>query len=90
MIGIKKLIFALSLVTFLGGCTTVGKLPKFPEVPGELLTGCPELSQVKPDSKLSNILEVVTDNYSEYHKCQEKVNSWTSWYNQQKENFNNL
>lgn len=81
----KRLAFLLPVL--LTGClaTTPPKIPDFPKVPEELLKACPDLKQVEPGTaKLSDILDVVSDNYSQYYDCKATVDDWVQWYNSQK------
>lgn len=84
-----KKIFILLPALLLTGC--IGSKPVvvkqvWPDVPKELLEACPDLKKVKPDTnKLSEIIEVVADNYSQYYDCKAKVDDWIIWYNGQKE-----
>jgi len=76
----KKLALLLA-VTLLAGCSTAPVIPKWPEVPKELLEACPDLKTVDPkNDKLSAIVEVVADNYKEYYDCKAQVDNWISWY----------
>ncbi len=75
----------LVLLIFLSGCSTIGLVPKFPDVPETLTEPCSELIIVKDNSQMSDLLKTVTENYSNYHECREKVNSWNDWYKQQKQ-----
>jgi hypothetical protein len=75
----------------LSGCsTTVPVTVKFPEVPSELMTTCPDLKQTPPTSKLSDVLQVVTDNYSQYYECRVKLDSWIEWYKTQRTLFEEI
>ena len=57
----------------------------WPDVPKELLDACPDLKLVKPDTdKLSDVISVVSENYSTYYECKAKVDDWIVWYNGQK------
>ena len=57
----------------------------WPDVPKELLDACPDLKLVDPKTdKLSDIIGVVSDNYSTYYECKAKVDDWIVWYNGQK------
>lgn len=85
----KKLL-ALLFVTVLAGCSAVPVARHFPEVPEELKVGCPDLGEVAQTEKLSEVITVVTDNYSKYHECRIKVDSWIMWYNSQKEIFDSV
>ena len=76
----------------LTGCsTTVPVARNFPDVPQELKEQCAPLAQVKKDTtKLSEVITVVTGNYTEYHKCNTKVDMWIEWYTSQKEIFESV
>ncbi len=84
----KKLLTIISVLILTGCTTTVPVKQKFPEVPAELLKACPALNQVEPTEKLSEVLKVITKNYSQYHECQTTVDTWIEWYNLQKEIYN--
>jgi len=79
---------ALVLPFLLCGClatTPVSVKQPWPEVPNELKEACPDLKKVDDSTtKLSEVLEVVTDNYAEYKECKLKVDNWIEWYNTQK------
>ena len=81
----KKLLICL----LLAGCsTTVPVKRNFPDVPQVLKTPCPELKEVSEGTiRLSDVLTVVTDNYSQYHECKITVGAWIEWYDQQKKIF---
>ena len=86
----KKLL-VVSLIIFLSGCSSVSG-PKltmtWPDTPPDLKTACPDLNQVDASTtKLSDALNVITNNYSQYHECRIKVDSWIEWYNTQKTIF---
>ena len=84
-----KKILILSLL--LSGCMSVPVARKFPEIPDVLMLPCPPLTQIKEGTtKLSGVVEVVTDNYYEYHKCSDKHDLWIEWYKAQKEIFNSI
>jgi len=52
---------------------------------------CAPLTQIKQDTtKLSDVITVVVDNYSQYHLCSDKVDMWIEWYSLQKENFDSV
>lgn len=86
-------IFLLSLTLVLISCTkTVVPVKRnFPPAPPSLQQECPDLHLI-PDgtTKLSEVLTVVTTNYSEYHVCKFKVESWNAWYTQQKQIFESI
>ena len=84
-----KKILILSLL--LSGCMSVPVARKFPEIPDVLMLPCPPLTQIKEGTtELSGVVEVVTDNYYEYHKCSDKHDLWIEWYKAQKEIFNSI
>jgi hypothetical protein len=74
----------------LAGCSTTPVKRNFPEVPKELLETCADLKQTEPTTKLSEVLKVVTENYSQYHECRVKVDTWTDWYIKQKQIFESV
>lgn len=77
----KRFTAILSLVVLSGCATPV--TPKWPTVPADLLTPCPELKTIDPkNNKISTFVETVADNYKEYYQCSDKVGSWIVWYNQ--------
>ena len=82
----KKLIL-IPLIALVG-CVGVPIERKFPAVPDTINQACPELQQVPPNNtKLSEMMVVVTNNYKEYHTCQIRVESWMEWYTTQKKIF---
>lgn len=85
----KKLLALLAVVALVG-CSSVPVARHFPEVPEELKVACPDLSEAPATEKLSEVITVVTDNYSKYHECRIKVDSWIMWYNSQKEIFDSV
>ena len=48
---------------------------------------CPELKQTEATTKMSDVLKVVSENYSTYHECTIKVETWIDWYKAQKQIF---
>ena len=74
----------------LSGCTSVPVVMKFPEVPADMLTACPDLKQTPETTKLSEVLPVVVDNYGQYYTCKDTVDSWIDWYNNQKKIFDSI
>lgn len=75
---------SLLLVLLLAGCDIVPVKPNWPEVPQELQKPCSDLQQTPYTEKLSDVIGVVVDNYSQYHECQEYVMRWNEWYAKQK------
>lgn len=79
----KKILLLIPILLI--GCKSAPIKQDWPAVPEELLQTCPDLKQVDSDTaKLSDILQVVTDNYSAYYECKSKVDDWATWYNGQK------
>ena len=73
------------------GCSTVTPVErKFPSAPKDLMEACPDLKQTDATDKLSDVLKVVTDNYSQYHECRIKVDTWVEWYKTQKQIFDSV
>jgi hypothetical protein len=86
----RYIIFILTLL-FLSGCSVTGKTPAFPELPKVLSQPCPELYMVKQDeTKLSEVLTVVTENYSLYHECSIKVDLLLQWHKEQKSIYSEI
>lgn len=85
----KIFLLSLSLVIFLSGCVTPVKR-NFPPIPESLKTQCETLLTVPQTDKLSVVLSIVVDNYSQYHECSIKVDSWIKWYNEQKTIFDSV
>jgi len=86
----RKLLLLIP-VLLLTGCLSdpVPIKQVWPTVPKELLEACPDLKQVDPKvDKLSDIILVVTDNYSQYYDCKAKVDDWIIWYNGQQKIYN--
>ena len=86
----KKLLVLIPAV-LLTGCLNTPVSRHFPEVPEELKVACPSLEQVDPSTtKLSEVVRVVTDNYTQYHECRVKVDAWIEWYQTQKSIFDSV
>ena len=75
----------LMLPLLLIGCKSVPVKMSFPEAPAEIMTACPGLKELKENAQMSDVLEVVTANYSTYYECKVKVDAWIEWYKQQKQ-----
>lgn len=86
----KKLLLILSMLS-LTACSQVPVARHFPEVPADLLTACPDLKQVEPNTtKLSVVIGIVTENYGQYQECKIKVDAWVEWYKSQKNIFDSV
>jgi hypothetical protein len=89
----KHILVSFIVLLALTGCDEklVPVTMKFPSVPPELLKACPDLNLVDPKTdKLSDVLNVVTDNYITYYECKSKVDDWIVWYNSQKTIFDKV
>jgi hypothetical protein len=83
-----KSLLLIPFAIMLSGCLATA--PKFPNVPPELMTKCPELNEVANGiTELSKVLDTVVVNYSTYYECRVKVEAWQEWYKSQKEIYNN-
>jgi hypothetical protein len=81
----KKLLLLIPTI-MLTGCLATA--PKFPDIPPELKTTCPELNEVaNGTTELSKVLDVVVVNYSTYYECRVKIDAWLQWHKEQKEIF---
>ena len=79
----------LLLLGWAAGCsTTVPVAQSFPSAPNSLLGSCPNLGLIQPTTKLSDVISVVSDNYSMYLECQTQNDSWIEWYVSQRAIFN--
>lgn len=86
-----KYLLILTSAILLTGCLATPVKRTFPEAPKELLELCPNLKEVQPGTeKFSEVLKVVTENYSQYHECQFKNDLWKEWYDTQKQIFNTV
>jgi len=85
-----RTLLLVSMIVLSGCSTTVPVTVKFPEAPKELMTTCLDLKQTPPTSKLSDVLQVVTDNYSQYYECRVKLDSWIEWYKTQRTLFEEI
>jgi hypothetical protein len=86
-----KRILIVVLLLALVGCAGMQTERKFPPVPDEINQACPDLTLIDPKTdKLSVVVDVVTDNYTQYQYCQVKVGGWIKWYNDQKAIFESV
>jgi hypothetical protein len=83
--------YSLLILPFLlAGCLATPVKRNFPEVPAELKVSCPDLQKVKDDAKLSDVISTVSTNYTQYHECRAKVDTWVEWYTNQKDIFESV
>lgn len=86
-----KYLLILASAVLLSGCLATPVKRTFPDVPKELLVICPDLTLVaEGTTQLSEVLKVVTENYSQYHECRIKNDLWIEWYKTQKEIFDSV
>jgi hypothetical protein len=86
-----KLLSILLTSILLTGCLTAPVKRTFPDVPKELMEICPDLATVANDTtQLSEVMKVVTKNYSQYHECRIKNDLWIEWYNIQRKIFESV
>ena len=82
-------VLLLSLL-LLVGCESVPVERKFPQVPENLIKECPALQQTPQGAKFSDVLNIINDNYTEYHQCRAKTQAWIEWYSEQKKIFDEV
>ena len=78
---------SLFLLLFVVGCATqpVPVVARFPEANKYILEKCSPLKKIEADPKLSDVAKTVSENYSLYHECSAKTDSWIEWYQKQKQ-----
>lgn len=82
----KKLFLLLPALLLTGCFKSIPIKMDFPDAPAEIKQACPDLKQVdEKETKLSKVVEVVSENYSTYHECKLKVDAWIEWHKQQKQ-----
>ena len=81
----------LTIGLLLSGCTTTAPVKiEFPKVPDTLRNKCAELEKVKEEASISDISKVIVTNYTKYHECSLKNDSWLEWYETQKKIFEGI
>lgn len=86
-----KSLLVVPFVLLVGCASVVPVKPVWPDVPPELSVTCADLKQTPIETtKMSQVLDVVVDNYSQYHECQEKSDAWVDWYNKQKKIYEEI
>lgn len=55
-----------------------------------MLESCPNLQPAQKTSKLSDLLETISNNYSSYYECKTKHDSWIEWYNDNKKIYESV
>lgn len=75
----------------LSGCLTAPVSRTFPDIPPSLTKPCEDLVLIdNRTTKLSELLDVVTINYSKYYECSLKVEAWINWHKEQKKIFDSV
>ena len=87
----KRLVVSLSalLCGILCGCSTTVYVPQLPDAPGTLTTRCQELRHIPENAMTKDAVKVIVENYSLYHECSDRVDSWIEWYSAQKKTIGN-
>jgi hypothetical protein len=86
-----KLIAIALLIASLTACVSVPVERTFPKAPPELMTSCPPLQVMNPETtRLSDVVQSVVANYGQYQACDVKVDTWIEWYNTQKTIFDSV
>ena len=75
---------------FMTGCVATPVAREFPAVPASLTAACAALADVPVTDRLSVVLATVTQNYAQYKECSIRVDSWNTWYNEQKKIFDSV
>lgn len=73
-------------VLLLAGCATAVPVKQsFPRVPEELLKPCPALTTIEtPEIKLSELMNIISANYTKYYLCSNVHTAWIDWYTENK------
>jgi hypothetical protein len=82
----------IPVTLLLSGCWgTVPVVPEFPRLPSPTAMNipCPELKPLKSDPTISDIAATLNLNYHTYYECAVKVESWNTWYREQKSLYEN-
>jgi len=79
----KKILLCCLLIS---GCSSFPVQPKFPNAPETILEPCSNLVLIeKKNAELSDVLQTVSVNYTDYYVCKAKTDKWIEWYKQAKE-----
>ena len=79
----------LSLL-FMTGCVATPVTREFPAVPARLTSSCDALELVPATDRLSVVLATVVKNYAQYRECSIRVDTWNTWYTEQKKIFDSV
>jgi hypothetical protein len=87
----KKTLLTLVVLGLVGCASPVPVTMKFPSVPEGMLKSCPDLQTVDPNTKkLSEVVEIVVNNYQTYYDCKDQSNDWIEWYTTQKKIYESV
>jgi len=87
----KRLLIILSIVILAGCSTAVPVQRHFPDVPEDMKQNCPEIKLIPPGTtKLSEAVEVISENYGSYNECRVKIDAWIEWYSTQQKIFDSV
>ena len=75
---------------FMTGCVATPVAREFPAIPAGLTAAGAALADVPVTDRLSVVLATVTQNYAQYKECSIRVDSWNTWYNEQKKIFDSV
>lgn len=84
-----KLLLLAFILSFTACSTVVPVKIPFPEQPQELREQCPQLKPAV-STDVTEFTKTVVENYEQYHNCQAKVTAWQTWYQQQKQLYEEL
>lgn len=80
-----KIIVLLPLLLLTGCFGTAPVKHALPEPPKQVIESCPGLGMLdENEERLSELLKVVTQNYTKYHECATKHDYLVKWYRDQK------
>jgi hypothetical protein len=84
--------YSIVFAMLLTGCsTTVPVAMKFPDIPPSLDQRCVPLDKIQGEKvSIVDLHKTVVDNYTKYHECSIKVESWLEWYTIQKKIYESL
>ena len=75
----------IALLMLLTGCITAPVKHSFPKPPDGIVERCSDLSLiVEGEERLSELLKVVTKNYSTYYDCAARHDLLVKWLNDQR------
>ncbi len=80
-----KYLILLPLLLLTGCFGTAPVKHALPEAPAQVVERCPDLKMMdENEERLSELLKVVTQNYTTYYECATKHDYLIKWYREQK------